>query len=139
MKNFYGTCVAFEGKAVLFRGPPGSGKSDLALRAIKSGALLIADDQTTLVRQKDKLIASCPKSLCNKLEVRGIGLVKMPCIYCAPLVLVLDMVASSSVERLPNMRLCSYLGVQIPLLALAPFETSAVCKVTLAIDLAKTI
>tara|TARA_B100001123_G_C15286628_1_gene1015856 strand:+ start:701 stop:1120 length:420 start_codon:yes stop_codon:yes gene_type:complete len=139
MKNFYGTCVAFDGKAVLFRGPPGSGKSDLALRSIYSGGQLIADDQTTLVQQKDKIIASCPKSLSNKLEVRGIGLVEVPCIYCAPLISVFDMVPSGSVERFPKMRFCSYLGVKIPLFTLAPFEASAVCKVTLSIDLVTTI
>ncbi len=48
MEQVHGTCVEVEGTAVLLRGPPGSGKSDLALRLIESGARLVADDRADI-------------------------------------------------------------------------------------------
>ncbi|MDE0409176.1 MAG: serine kinase, partial [Alphaproteobacteria bacterium] len=33
----HASCIAFEGRGVLLRGPSGSGKSDLALRAVEAG------------------------------------------------------------------------------------------------------
>ena len=38
--------VAKEGRAVLISGPSGSGKSDLALRLLDRGFVLVSDDQT---------------------------------------------------------------------------------------------
>ena len=40
-----GVAVSIDGKAVLLRGPSGSGRSDLALRLIDEGAKLISDEQ----------------------------------------------------------------------------------------------
>ena len=39
----HGTSVSIDGDGVLFRGPSGSGKSDLALRVIYHGGQLVAD------------------------------------------------------------------------------------------------
>ena len=44
----HGTCVDLDGRGILLRGPSGSGKSDLALRLIDSGARLVADDQVVV-------------------------------------------------------------------------------------------
>ena len=88
MENFQGTCIAFGEEAVLFRGPSGSGKSDLALRCIEKGADLISDDQTILCRKNKKIIASAPRTIAGKLEVRGLGIVDFPYREDASLVLV---------------------------------------------------
>ena len=42
------TAVAIGGRALLIDGPPGSGKSSLALALIDRGALLIGDDAVHL-------------------------------------------------------------------------------------------
>jgi serine kinase of HPr protein (carbohydrate metabolism regulator) len=42
--TLHATAVALGEAGVLLLGPPGSGKSDLALRLIDRGAILIADD-----------------------------------------------------------------------------------------------
>ncbi|MEE9317578.1 MAG: hypothetical protein V3U48_04730, partial [Rhodospirillales bacterium] len=42
MEQIHATCVEMDGKGVLLMGPPGSGKSDLALRLIDGGARLVA-------------------------------------------------------------------------------------------------
>ena len=133
MERVYGTCIAINGKAVLFRGPSGSGKSDLALRIVEAGGRLISDDQTILVRENDWLVASCPDPISGQIEVRGVGIVPVETIRRAPLSLVLDLVPGEQVERFPELRFCHYLGVDIPLLNIAPFEISAAAKVRIAL------
>jgi HPr kinase/phosphorylase len=49
-----------------------------------------------------------------------------------PLTLVVDLVPSAQIERLPEPRSEHILGLAIPLIALAPFEASATAKPRLA-------
>lgn len=128
----HGTCVAIEGRGVLLRGPSGRGKSDLALRLIDGGALLVADDQTRLERDGDILVAHPPPAIAGLLEVRGLGLVRLPYLERAPLDLVIDLVAPSEVERLPEANALEFHGLTLRHLLLAPFEASAAAKVRLA-------
>jgi len=137
MENFQGTCIAFGEEAVLFRGPSGSGKSDLALRCIEKGADLISDDQTILCRKNKKIIASAPRTIAGKLEVRGIGIVEFPYREDASLVLVLDLINEGASERLPKIDFVDYFDIKIPNLRILSFESSAVEKVSLALRLVK--
>ena len=129
----HGTTVALEGEGVLLRGPSGGGKSDLALRLIDGGARLIADDQTELARVADGLLARSPASIAGRMEVRGIGILRVPTVPSALLRLVIDLVVPDRVERLPEPQFCDYLQCSLPLLALAPFEASAPAKIRLAL------
>lgn len=129
----HGTTVALEGAGVLLRGPSGSGKSDLALRLIDAGARLVADDQTELTRVADGVIARSPASIAGRMEVRGLGILRVPTVPSAPLRLVIDLVAPDRVERLPEPQFCEYLQCSLPLLALAPLEPSAPAKIRLAL------
>ncbi|WP_193184194.1 HPr kinase/phosphorylase [Nisaea sediminum] len=133
MELVYGTTVAVDGRAVLLRGPSGSGKSDLALRLIEAGAQLVADDQTRLVREAGRLVASAPDTIAGQLEVRGVGIVPVQNVRRAPLDLVVDLVPPEQVERYPEAGTCTYLEIGVPLLALAPFEASTPAKVRLAL------
>jgi len=128
----HATTVEIAGHGILIRGPSGSGKSDLALRLIQGGAQLVADDQTELFPQGGRLAARAPQTIAGMIEVRGLGIVRLP--YCAevPLALVVDLVASECIERLPEARTAEFLGIFVPLMALAPFEASAEAKVRLA-------
>lgn len=119
--------------AVLLRGPPGSGKSDLALRLIDGGAHLVADDQTELRRSGTDLVASAPPTIAGHIEIRGVGILPCPAAPIAPLRLVVDLVAPDEVERLPEARSCHYLDCDVPLIALAPFEASAPAKLRFAL------
>ncbi len=132
MTLVHGTCVAIQGRGVLLRGPSGGGKSDLALRLIDGGALLVADDQTRLERHGQSLIASPPETIAGMLEVRGLGLVRLPYLERVPLDLVIDLVTPSEVERLPEPNALELLGLAIRHLHLAPLEASAAAKVRLA-------
>jgi len=129
----HGTTVALEGEGVLLRGPSGSGKSDLALRLIDGGARLIADDQTELTRVPDGLLARSPASIAGRMEVWGVGILRVPTVPSALVRLVIDLVALDRVERLPEPQFCDYLQCSLPLLALAPFEASAPAKIRLAL------
>jgi HPr kinase/phosphorylase len=128
----HGTAVAIEGEAVLLRGPPGVGKSDLALRLIDGGARLVADDQALLRRADNRVLARAPEAIAGLIEVRGVGILRVDPADEAPLSLLVDLVPSAEVERLPESRFEMVLGLTIPLIALAPFEASAAAKLRLA-------
>ena len=127
----HATAVAIEGEAILLRGPSGSGKSDLALRLIDGGARLIADDQTLLQRNEDRVLASAPAAIGGQLEVRGVGIVKVETAAPTPLGLMVDLVPSDNIERMPECRIETILGIGIPVFDLAPFEASAAAKLRL--------
>src|ERR1700710_2758966 len=76
--NIHASCVAIGNRGVLLLGPSGTGKSDLALRLIDEGAKLVADDRTILFLAKGVLHARCPASIKGLLEIRGLGIVKLP-------------------------------------------------------------
>lgn len=127
-------------QGLLLRGPPGAGKSDLALRLIEAGGRLIADDQTHLTMHLAKtgrtVIATPPPPLAGLIEVRGVGIVRLArgqFIARAPLALLVDLVPLEQVERMPDPAREAVLGVNLPRLALWPFEASIVTKLHLAL------
>ena len=104
----HGTCVALGRRGVLLRGSAGAGKSDLALRFMAlpgEGALcpgLVADDQVYVTANPDgTLTASAPPTIAGKIEVRGLGIMPVPFLPEAKLVLVCDLVAGKEVPRMP--------------------------------------
>ena len=117
---------------VLLRGPSGCGKSDLALRLIDDGARLVADDRTVLRRAGEFVRLAAPDVIRGRLEVRGLGIVPVDPVADVPLALIVDLIASDAVERLPLPYEEVVLGVAVPGVALAPFEPSAAAKVRLA-------
>jgi HPr kinase/phosphorylase len=133
MIRVHGTSVALGGDGILLRGPSGSGKSDLALRLVDAGALLVADDQTELALVGDGVLMRAPAVIAGRIEVRGLGILRMPSAPSALLRLVVTLVAPQQIERLPKAQRCELLGRSVPLLALAPFEASAPMKVKLAL------
>ena len=133
MIRLHGTSVALGGDGVLLRGPSGCGKSDLALRLIDGGARLIADDQTELRLSGHDVIASPPATIAGQLEVRGVGILRLPFASRVPLRLVVDLVPPETVERMPEEAHRELLGRPIPCLSLAPFEASTPAKIRFAL------
>jgi serine kinase of HPr protein (carbohydrate metabolism regulator) len=131
------TCVAIDGMGVLLRGPPGSGKSELALQLIDGGARLVGDDGVDLRVQGERLFArlprGAPESVAGRIELRGLGILPVPSVSEAPLDLVIDLVAANALERLPAPMTVELLGVALPLLRLSAAEPSAAAKVRLAV------
>ena len=113
--------------ALLIRGPAGAGKSRLALELIQAGASgrlafvrLIADDRVHVAAAHGRLIAQAPANLAGLLEIRGIGIRRVPCEPMAVVRLVVDLVTAA--ERMPQAAAteAEIDGVRLPRLAVAP-------------------
>jgi HPr kinase/phosphorylase len=145
VERVHGTAVAIGHRAVLIRGPSGAGKSDLALRCLGLGPStiineppkLVSDDQVILKRDGEQVTVSAPETIFGKLEVRGVGIMDVPAIAAATLALIADLVDPQQVERFPDpWPLVAILGIEIPLIRLAPFEPSSALKLMVALNMA---
>ncbi len=82
--SIHASCVAIGTAGILIRGPSGSGKSTLALRLVLDAprclplARLVADDRVLLRRGGSALVARAPDLLAGLIEVRGLGLRRLP-------------------------------------------------------------
>ena len=130
MQRMHATCVEIGTHAVLLRGPSGCGKSDLALRMIDHNGRLVADDYVELSARNGRLYASPPAELAGRLEVRGVGVVRLSYVSRARVGLVVDLVPQLA-ERLPVPRAIELEGVAVPHYELAAFEDSAPAKLRL--------
>ena len=90
-KTIHASGVCFEKKGVLILGKSGSGKSSLALSLVANGAQLVCDDRVQLQVKNKILMMTKPSSLPSALEVRGLGLIKVPLITEARVDLIIDM------------------------------------------------
>jgi HPr kinase/phosphorylase len=126
--RIHGTCVARDSAGVLILGPSGSGKSDLALRLIGRGFDLVADDQVDL----DDGVARAPEALAGLLEVRGVGIVRLP--YLSRIKVKLVIALTDRIERLPEPETHQALGV--PVVRVDAASASAPDRVALALDCA---
>jgi serine kinase of HPr protein (carbohydrate metabolism regulator) len=138
----HATAIAINRTGILLLGPSGSGKSDLALRLIEGGARLIADDQVILTRISERLIANAPPALAGRIEARGIGILTLDggrLWRKMPITLAVELTPSDRIERLPENATREFLGIELQLFRLAPFEASAVAKLRLAIETMKRL
>jgi serine kinase of HPr protein (carbohydrate metabolism regulator) len=137
--------VALGRRGALLRGESGAGKSDLALRFLaltgdgELRPILVADDQVFVeANGKGQLLASPPQTIAGKIEIRGLGIVPVPYLPQAELVLVCDLVNEKDVPRMPPepWDRADIAGRLLPALKLAPFELSAPLKLKMALLLA---
>jgi serine kinase of HPr protein (carbohydrate metabolism regulator) len=142
----HATCVTLGERGVLITGAPGSGKSTLALRLMDECgrgvgetamvASLVADDRVILQRNDLFLEAAAPASLEGLLEVRGIGILRVPrvCSRCrVHLVVRLDTSAKEP-ERLPAASYTSYLGIALPLIRLNGHDPAVSARLRAALS-----
>jgi HPr kinase/phosphorylase len=131
----HASCVEIDAAAVIVRGASGSGKSDLCLRLIDAGGRLVADDQVRLERAGDGVLAAPPTALAGLLEVRGVGILRLPHVAPSRVRLVVDLAPRGEIPRLPERHesTCELLGVRLQRLDLDPFAVSACAKVGVAL------
>ena len=131
--QIHASCVALSGVAVLLRGAPGAGKSDLALRLVDGGGMLVADDLCEIRRKGGRLLADLPAAVeprfRGRIELRGIGFLTLPYAGATPLSLVADL--SSVAGNRDSLGEAVYLGVALPLVVLDPFHASAAARLRL--------
>ncbi len=137
--QIHGSCASRDGAGVLLLGPPSAGKSDLLLRLIDRGFLLVADDRVDI----EHGVAAPTKSLAGLIEVRGLGILRMPYVAQSPLRLCVTLVpgagvpgAGTAAVRLPqpiaDPTLLS-MGLSVPTVSLDPTTPAAALKVELAL------
>jgi serine kinase of HPr protein (carbohydrate metabolism regulator) len=130
-ETVHASCVAIGGRGVLLAGRSGAGKSDLALRLVDRGAVLVSDDYTELRAVGRSLLARAPAAIAGKIEMRGVGILEMPAAEQVPICLCADL--DRPPERLPEPAMIRLAGLDIPLVALAALEPSAPLKLEYAL------
>ena len=126
----HASAVLVGARAVVIRGPSGSGKSRLALALIEAGrngtlmfARLVGDDRIFLKPAGGRLLVQPAESLVGLIEVRGTGLLRLDYEPEAVAGLVVDLAAADA-ERLPDKTrdIVEIYGVRLPRLAVAATE-----------------
>jgi HPr kinase/phosphorylase len=130
-KAIHASAVAINGAGVLLLGPSGSGKSDLALRLIDRGAVLICDDGVFIENDAGQPVLRAAPLIAGKLEIRGLGIVHMQNVDSVKLRLCVDL--GGVAERMPDAPMISVAGFDVPVIALSAFEASAPLKVEYAL------
>jgi len=117
-------------RGALIEGPSGVGKSDLALRALDQGFVLVADDRVLVFLSNGALYGRAPDSLTDLVEARGVGVMPhhtRP--FCRIDLLVRCVDRPQAVERLPDPMFEVIEGVSTRVLDLWPLEPGAPGKI----------
>jgi hypothetical protein len=117
-------------RGVLIEGPAGSGKSDLALRALSQGFRLVADDRVALWTSGGRLYGRAPDALGGLIEMRGLDVMAEAALPLAEVALV---TRAGTPERIPAPAFANILGLKIPVLILDPRESSTPAKLSRAL------
>jgi serine kinase of HPr protein (carbohydrate metabolism regulator) len=111
-------------KAALIRGPAGSGKSRLVWDLLQSAmpfSRLVADDRAHVEACAGRLLVRPTPALAGMLEIRGLGIRRLPYEPVAAVGLVVDLAAEDA-ARQPGQEAGKAVigGVSLPRLAVAP-------------------
>ena len=133
IKRLHATSVAIEDNGVAIFGDSGSGKSDLALRLIDSGATLISDDITVFSKSEKNIHLFGVENTKGLLEVRELGIITVPYIEGIRLKLVIKL-TDKEIERIPKKNQTNLLGLKFPKLEINGKNSSSVVKVKVKLN-----
>lgn len=133
IKRLHATSVAMEDNGVAIFGDPGSGKSDLALRLIDSGATLISDDITVFSKLEKNINLFGIENTKGLLEVREVGIITVPYVEGIKLKLVVRL-TDKVIERIPKTNQINLLGLKFPKLEINGKNSSSVAKVKVKLN-----
>jgi HPr kinase/phosphorylase len=139
--TLHATCVARGARGIVITGPSGSGKSDLALQLIlgphSPGFVLVADDLVRIEAEDGIPKALAPARHAGLIEVRGTGLVTVPHVGSASIVLAVALRPWKDIERYPQSRRKEMIiaGLSVPLIEIDASSPSAAIRVGLALAL----
>ena len=109
-------------RGALVLGSSGSGKSDLALRALAMGFRLVADDRTLVWSSGGHLFGRAADPLRELLEIRGQGVVRTPALDFCRIDLAME---AGTPDRMPEPEVLILAGVAVPRLRLRLTDASA--------------
>jgi HPr kinase/phosphorylase len=120
--SIHASAVLVGNRAVLIRGPSGSGKSRLAFDLILAGrsgqiapAMLIGDDRVHLEASEDQLIVRPAPALAGLIEIRGLGIRRCDFAKEAVVGLVVDLDAADAGRLPPPESLLTQIGgIKLP-------------------------
>src|SRR6185437_32204 len=100
----HASAVLVGAKAVLIRGPSGSGKSRLALDLIAAASILplarlVGDDRVHVEAHADRLLVRPAPALAGMLEIRGLGIRRLAFEPVAAVGLVVDLAAEDAARH----------------------------------------
>ncbi len=125
--TIHASAVLVGARALLIRGPAGSGKSRLALallQAAERGALpfarLVADDRAHVDAVHGRLLVRPAEALAGLIEVRGLGIRRVPHEPLAVVGLLVEL-GLATAERLPEAanQQAEIEGIRLPRLGVA--------------------
>jgi HPr kinase/phosphorylase len=123
--SIHASAVLVGAHALLIRGPAGSGKSRLSFALLSASrnaqtafARLVADDRTLLEVTHGRLLARPMPNLAGLLEIRGLGIRRLPYEPVAVVSHVVDLAAADA-ARLPEDRETAVCGIMLPRLAVS--------------------
>ena len=106
--SIHASAVLVGDRAVVVRGPSGSGKSRLAFDLIMAGkaqqiprAVLVGDDRVHIMRRANDLIVTPASALTGLIEIRGIGVRRIEHAWEARVGLIIDLAAGDA-ARMPD-------------------------------------
>lgn len=124
MATIHASAVLVGSRAVLLRGPSGSGKSRFALELLQAAtagvlpfARLVSDDRVHLDLAHGRLVVRPPEALAGLLEIRGLGVRRLDWEPIAVLGWVVDLGAEPDRLPLPASETAEIDGVTLPRLA----------------------
>jgi HPr kinase/phosphorylase len=126
--TIHASAVLIGAKAALIRGPAGSGKSQLTWEVLQAAtqsvlpfARLVGDDRVHLEACGGRLLVRPAPALAGLIEIRGLGIRRLPYEPVAEVSLVIDLAAADT-GRIPaaTATRTTVEGVALPRLAVAP-------------------
>ena len=126
--TIHASAVLVGPRAVLIRGPSGAGKSQLAfalIEAARAGRLrfarLIGDDRVRIETHHGRLLVRPAPALAGLIELRGIGICRLPFEAMGVVCLVVDLAANDAARMPePSAAATDVNGIVLPRLGVAP-------------------